>query len=223
MRLEALFTRPILAWDGISGRFFSMVHDALVGKIVVNPSDLSVNPASVLGDARARYNIFGGGTSVTLHSDKLVFDFPGLIPPDYELVRDVMLSIHDAFPTAFPEANYDRLEAQSLDHLELLESGAVGHFLDRYRLPEIDRSFSSPVVSQPQVKFTVVAQDQSWQCSLAVERSLVSATALFAVLNVSLRNVSPSAPFLDKARTINKLANSCLRVVGLENINASVQ
>jgi hypothetical protein len=222
IRVEVLLTRPILAWEAVPGRFFSMVYDALLGKIPVNPGDFSVNPATVLGDARAKYNIYGGATSVALHSDKLIFDFPNITSSDYPTVRAIMMAIHDAFPTVFPELQYDRLEVQSLEHVELLEREGVRLFLDRYKVQDSERSFGSPVVIQPQVRFTAVAEDQSWECSFAAERSRLSANALFIVVAISMRRVSPSTPYLDKANAVSALVASCFKVVGLENINATI-
>jgi hypothetical protein len=177
---------------------------------------------TVLSDARARYNIYGGATSVALHADKLVFDFPNVIPSDYPTVRNVMMSIHDAFPDAFPELQYHRLDVQCLEHVDLLELEGVRLFLERYKVQDSERSFGSPVVIQPQVKFTAIAQDQSWECTFTAERSLLSATALFAAVGITLRNVSPSMPYLDKADAVAALARSCLKVVGLENVDASI-
>jgi hypothetical protein len=222
IRVELPFTRPILAWEEVPGRFFSLVYDALFGKILVNPSDFSINPTVVLSDARAKYNIYGGASSVVLRSDKLGFDFPNVTPSDLQTVRDIMMSIHDLLPKTFPELQYNRVEVQSLEHLELLEAEGVQRFLDRYKVKDSERSFGSPVVIQPQVKFAAVAEDQSWECAFAAERSLLSANALFAAVTMSVKNVSPSTPYIDKARTVSALGNSCFRVVGLESVDASL-
>jgi hypothetical protein len=37
-----------------------------------------------------------------------------------------------------------------------------------------------------------------------------------------MRRVSPSTPYLDKANAVSALVASCFKVVGLENINASI-
>jgi hypothetical protein len=221
IRVEASLIRPVLDWSHVPARFFSMVYDALSKKVAVNPSDFSVNVSTVLNEAQARYNLFAGPASVVLRSDKLIFDFPIVIPSDYPIVRDVMSSIHDAFPNAFPELTSGRIDVQSAEHLELLEHG-VDQFFDRFALPELEKSFGSPVVARPGVKFNVVAQDQSWECAFVSERSLLSATAVFILLNVTLRNADFRTPYADKSAAISALANSCRAVVGLEDANASV-
>jgi hypothetical protein len=172
LRIEAIFSRPILDWERTSARFYSMVYDALATKIPVNVGDFSMQPAMTLGEVRARYSIYGGATSVTLHANKIVFDFPNLIPSDFPIVREVIFSIHDAFPKAFPDLDYKTIEMLSYEHVELLEDGAVELFLERYKVSGVENSFKSPIVSGPAMKFAVISQDQKWQCSFAAERSL---------------------------------------------------
>src|SRR4029077_20812031 len=103
IRADALFTRPILAWEHVSSRFFVMVRDALGGKTNPSVAEFSVEPANVLAEIRARYRLFGGAASIFIQADRLVFDFPNLVPADYPIVSDVIAAIHDAFPKAFPE------------------------------------------------------------------------------------------------------------------------
>jgi hypothetical protein len=221
-RADALFTRPILDWEHVSSRFFAMVHDALAGKTNPSVADFSVNPAAaVLGEARARYRLFGGATSISIQADRLAFDFPNLLPAEYPIVFDVIAAIHDAFPKSFPELAYERVEAQSVDHLDLVENGAVERFLGRYEIATTDNAFPSPVVMQPGLKFTVVAQDQSWQCALLAERSLLSATALFVSLNMSIRALSDAPSYSDKMARITAVTNSVLGFIGLESVDAA--
>lgn len=168
---------------------------------------------------RAKYSIYGA--SVALHANKLVFDFPSLIPSDLSIVREVLSSIHDTFPKAFPELDYKTMEVAFFGHLELLEDGAVEEFLERYKVPGIENTFKSPIVSGPAMKFAVVSQDQKWQCSFVAEHSLLSPRALFTALHVSLRDVSPSSPFIEKLEAVLGLSRSCFAVVGLEGANGS--
>jgi hypothetical protein len=126
LRIEAIFSRPILEWERTSARFYSMIYEALAAKIPVNVGDFSVQPGTILSEVRARYGIYGGATSVTLHANKIVFDFPSLIPSDMPIVREVLSSVHDAFPKAFPELDYKTMEVQSYEHLARIIHGGVG-------------------------------------------------------------------------------------------------
>jgi hypothetical protein len=221
IRADALFTRPILEWEHVSTRFFVMVRDALAGKTNPSVAEFSVEPAAVLAQVRARYRLFGGATSIVIQPDRLVFDFPNLVPVDYPIVSDVIAAIHDAFPKAFPEVKYERVETQSLEHLDLVEIGAIERFLGQYEIALTENAFPGPVVMQPGLKFTVVALDQSWQCALIAERSLLSATALFVQLNVSIRNLDNAPSFSDKVARITTVTNSVMRFIGLESANAA--
>jgi hypothetical protein len=219
IRADALFTRPILEWERVNSRFFAMVHDALAGKTNPSVAEFSVETAAVLAGVRARYRLFGGATSIVIQPDRLVFDFPTLVPSDYLIVSDVIATIHDALPKAFPELNYDRLEAQSAEHLDLVETGAVERFLGQYEIALTENAFPAPVVMQPGLKFTVVAQDQSWQCALIAERSILNATALFVMLNLSIRNLDNAPSYSDKVARITTVTNSVMRFIGLESAN----
>jgi hypothetical protein len=221
MRADALFTRPILEWEHVSTRFFVMVRDALAGKTNPSIAEFSVQSATVLAEVRARYRLFGGAASIVIQPDRLVFDFPNLVPAEYPIVSDVIAAIHDAFPKAFPELKYERVETNSLEHLDLVEIGAVERFLDQHKIALSENAFPAPVVMQPGLKFTVVAQDQSWQCALIAERSLLSATALFIMLNLSIRNLENAPSYSDKVARIRAVTNSVMRSIGLESANAA--
>jgi hypothetical protein len=65
------------------------------------------------------------------------------------------------------------------------------------------------------------AQDMSWQCSLQAERSLLVSSALFLAITVSLRNVTPSMPFLEKQMLIRGLMRALTTSLGLEPANAN--
>jgi hypothetical protein len=180
-RIEALFSRPILDWTGVPSRFNLMVYDALANKVPINPAELSVHGNTVLGEVYAKYNIYGGATSVSLYADKLAFDFPNLIPSDRPLVEQVIASIHDGFPITFPELSYRRMKISSFEHLDLSNANAVDAFLNRFRLPHAE-SLSSAVVVHPGAKFKAILQDQNWECDFSAERSALSATAVFTAL-----------------------------------------
>jgi hypothetical protein len=221
IRADALFTRPILEWEHVNSRFFVMIRDALARKTDPSLAEFSVEPANVLAEVRARYRLFGGAASIFIQPDRLVFDFPNLVPANYPIVSDVIAAIHDAFPMAFPELKYERVEAQSLEHLDLVEIGAIERFLGQYEIALTEKAFPVPVVMLPGLKFTVVALDQSWQCALIAERSLLSATALFVALNMSIRNLDNAPSYSDKVARITAVTNSVMRSIGLESANAA--
>ena len=220
-RIEVLFSRPILDWTGVPGRFNVMVYDALSGKVVVNAAELAVYGSAVLGEVYAKYSIYGGATSVALYADKLAFDFPNLVPSDYTVVAQVVSSIHDGFPIAFPELSYSRMSVNSYEHVDLGEAGLVDAFLNRFRIPDAEMSFQSAVVVHPGVRFRAISQDRKWECDFSVERSAMSATGVFSALTVKLNNLDPALSFVEKFKAMRTAATSCYAAVGLENANVS--
>jgi len=217
LHVHLVFVRPLVDWTDTTPRFIEMVFQALENKIRLSPSEFSAVGGGSLGDLRAKYAIYGGGTSVTLQSDKLAFDFPNLIQTDLTTVADIMRSIHDAFPSAFPEVSYNKIDVQSYEHLELENNAAVATFLNRYALPGLADAFGEPTVTYPGVRFTVAAADQRWECVFSVDRSLLSPAAVFAALQLSLREVDNASPYDEKAARVTKFANACYKLVGLED------
>lgn len=221
VHVQVVFTEPIMNWTDIASRFFAMIYSALRSKLTLNLSDFSFNYGNALSDVRARYNLYGGATSVSLLPDRLAFDFPNLLPTDYSIAADVMATIHDAFPKAFEERLYDRIEVQTYEHVELGSAESVIAILDRFKMPGLESYFDLPIVQQPSCKLNLSAQDMSWQCSLQAERSLLVSSALFLAITVSLRNVTPSMPFLEKQMLIRGLMRALTTSLGLEPANAN--
>jgi hypothetical protein len=209
--------RPILEFTNAPSRFFSMIFDSLVGKIQVNASDFSARAGVSVSEVQWKYNIFSGPTSVTLYPDRLAFDFPNLTPSDFAVVRLIMEAVHDSFPAAFPELDYERVEVQSLEHLDLTNEASVHDLLLPYEMKSVSTVFGKgQVIQRPATKFELISEDQRWQCTCTVERSLLQATAVFAALVISLRKMTPKIPFAEKLELAQKVGRSCLSVVGLE-------
>jgi hypothetical protein len=211
------FKRPILEFGNTPGRFFSMMYDCLAGKIQVNTSDFSVRTGNTLGEVQAKYNVFGGITSVSMHADRLVFDFPNLVPNDFPVVRQIIEATHDAFPKVFAELDYERADIQSSEHLEVMHETNVQELLARYEMKSVSAVFGKGrVVQWPAAKFELISEDQRWQCTCTIERSLLKATAVFVALVISLRKLTSQSPFVEKATLVQEVSRSCLAVFGLE-------
>jgi hypothetical protein len=219
IHVQCMLSQPILDWREMPSRFFGMVYGALRQKLPINLSELSITPGVLLSEVRAKYNLYGGATSVSLHADRLAFDFPNLTPTDYPIAMDIMACIHDAFPKAFSDLSYDKIEVQSYEHVDVFSSETVSSFLERFKMPGAESFFESTVVQRPTCKFSMEAQDQGWQCGLALERSLLASNALFMAVTVSLRNANALTPFQEKQTQVRSLINSLVAAVGLESSN----
>jgi hypothetical protein len=211
------FKRPILEFTNAPARFFSMIYDCLAGKIQVNASDFSAHHGNMLGDVLARYNIFGGVTSVTILADRLAFDFPNLLPNDFLVAIQIIEAAHDAFPKAFPELDYERADVQTHEHLDVMHETKVKELLAPYEIKSVAAVFGKGrVVQWPAAKSELISEDQRWQCTCTIERSLLKPTAVFVALATSLRKLTPGGPFSQKAELAREVWRSCLAVFGLE-------
>ena len=218
VRVYLFFTRPMLDWREVHSRFFRMIHEGFGSKLRVQVSEFSGFPAAVtMGDLRARWTIYGGASSVTLFADRIEFDFPVLLPSDYPLAWDILRTVHDLLPRTFDDWQYDRIESQTYEHLEIPASVGVSRYLEAYRRPEVDAAFAgTDAVSQPAIKFKLTSRDESWDCEVVAEKSLFSAAAIFVVRNLAMTKVDPMAPFSDKVMRAQNVAQRCLAALGLE-------
>jgi hypothetical protein len=199
-----------------------MICDALGSRLNIQTGELSMSAGNSFGEVRARYSIYGGNTSVTLMSDKLAFDFPGLLPVDLPLVYEILGTVHDKFPVAFPEIGQPRMEVQDYAHLDLGTVEAVQALLNKFQIHSVGPSFSPMlIISRPSAKFTVVAEDGSWQCESSIEQSQLISSGLFMSVKMIFHKLPLGLPFLEKAATVQDITKRCLAAVGLESENAS--
>jgi hypothetical protein len=83
-------------------KFFDMIFTAVGGKIPVNAKEFSAVMSANVGEVHARYNVYGGASSLSVFADRLSADFPVLTPADYPLVRVLLKTAHDAFAAECP-------------------------------------------------------------------------------------------------------------------------
>jgi hypothetical protein len=216
------FKRPILEVASAPGRFYSMVYDCLLGKIQVNTSDFSVSVGNTLSEIHWKYKIFGGITSVTMSPDRLAFDFPNLSPSDVPVVGQIIEAVHDVFPKAFSELDYDRADLQYYAHLEPMHGANAQELLSSYEMNSVSTIFGEgQVIQKPAAKFELISKDQRWLCTGSIERSILQPTAVFVALMISLRKLTPQVPLAEKAALAQQLLRSCLAVFGLEEDDAT--
>jgi hypothetical protein len=220
--LQLMLKRPIMEWQsGVHGRFFAFVYDALSGTLPISSKEFSVVVGNQLSDVRARYAIYGGASTISLSADALHFDFPSLLLSDQPVVENILSSMNDGFPKAFPELSYDKFTAQSYRHLEFVNAkNTPTEYLSQLAPPKL-RSEIKSVVVQPNAKFELVAENQTWTCSVGVEKSSLNARAVFVVLSMTINGVDPLSPYQEKAQRVRGVMETCQKLLGLEVNNAS--
>lgn len=217
LHIELALKRPIFEWQGVPGRFFSMIHQALSETLPINSKDFSAVPANQLDDVRARYAIYGGASSVALSSDALLFDFPQLaLPADTLVVQEILRRVHDAFPESFPELSYGTLNLVSYQHLEFTdEKLSPASYLARFAVPKGTEMLKSIVV-HPGTKFELVSDDPIWKCSVGAERSQANARAVFVSISMAISGVDPSTPYEQKAEVVQRITSMCHEMLELK-------
>jgi hypothetical protein len=93
----------------------------------------------------------------------------------------------------------------------------VKELLAPYEIKSVAAVFGKGrVVQWPAAKSELISEDQRWQCTCTIERSLLKPTAVFVALATSLRKLTPGGPFSQKAELAREVWRSCLAVFGLE-------
>lgn len=216
-RHEIPFDRPVFDVRAMMTAFFAMIFDALPkAGFAVNASELSIRQGSALTDHQVRYSIFGGATSVAMQADRLIFDFPGIQASDLQIIFKVMAAVHDAFPTAFPETTYRRVEGNSASHLALSDVETVDYVLSQFANKNVETRFGrNAVIARPAGKIDLLAADGSWAYSAWIERSALQPNAVFVYTTWNFQ-MSPATPFPEKLMHGEGIARAALATLGIE-------
>ena len=221
VHVQLYFKRPLFKWNDVHTRFFEMIYDLLGQRLNVQPSEFSTVPTNTLGEARAKFNVYGGTSSVSLLADRIAFDFPSLFPSDLPIVHEIMGTIHDRFRDHFSEIEQGKVEVQDYAHLDIGSQEAVSTFLNKFQVQGVAAAFGPDVRNIPAAKFTVISEDGSWQSAITIERSQMQTSALFAAAQISLYKFSPTQSYLEKAGVVFDITKRCLVAVNLENEDAA--
>lgn len=214
--VKLMLTKPQFDWVGLPQKFFQMLYDAMLPDALVNPSHMSIANTTVIGDIYARYNIGGGASSVTLYPDRLEFQFQNVHAPEVALTYDFMRRTQDAFSQTFPSLNYDRVETYSLEHDEITPPGDVEKYLDLFKRPTQAAFADLGEFAEESSGFVhAKAKDQTWECKLRVERSLLLPNGLFAEFSTHMK-LGSETTFNDKLAFSRKIATACYAALGLE-------
>jgi hypothetical protein len=215
---QLTFVRPILDWDGLMPKYFNMILASVGGRIPVLVSQFSASMTGRISDIFARYNIYGGTSSITLFPEKLVFDFPQLLPGDIPLVQDFLRIVHDAFAAEFSQAAYGRVDIQISEHLEILPPSTVTSFLAQYQNKSVVKSFAEiSGIVESGIRFTAKSSAPPWTCAVMAEQSLLNAAALYIGETLTLADASTLPSFDEKFKLVAQIGGQALKAFGLEH------
>jgi hypothetical protein len=219
LRVRMPLKRPILDVQSFAPQFNELIYAAVAPAFPVAPADFSVNSGNRLSDIWAKFNLYAGPNSITLFTDRLAFDFVNLLLQDYPLIYGLLRRVHDEFPVHFESCDYERVEAQSFTHLELLPPAEAAQYLKRFEQQDHLGSFSTvgSIVEEPGARISVMATDSSWRSMIAVERSLAIANGVYLEVNTILNNGSKEVSFDEKLKLAEGIGNAWLRTLSLES------
>lgn len=218
---QLAFDRPIFDWTGVMARFFDLILKQVGARVPVNVNEFSTHAPSKVSDIYARYNVYGGPSSVTLYADKLTIDFPNLSPADIPLVGELLKFVHDGVAAEFTQISYSRVDIQSGTHMEVLPPDSTKDVLDRYQIKSVQDTFrEAGAVTEGCIKFAAKSSSPPWSYSLSVEQSLLNAAAVFVFSTVSLTDAKAIPTFEEKIKLIASIAGLALKSFGAEQVNA---
>ena len=211
------FAPPLFDWNGVPGRFFAFVHGALAPEIFVSPRDFSVAAANSMDEVAARYNIFGGASTIALSAEKLSMEFLNLSVEEYQLIGKIVQAVETGFPRSFPECQYTAIHSMSHYHAEVLGENTASGYLSRYAIPSVDKVLGAMgAVTTAAARFSAVGNDASWSARASVERSEVLENGLFVNMEARLLRVEASDPFEAKWNRLARIDEACESALDLE-------
>ena len=101
IQVSAEFDAPILDWNGVATRFFSMIQRELANEIQIKPLEFVERNGNSPGESEAIYRVFGGPSAITLSAEKLLLSFPNLVPSDFELLVKMIKAVDGGFSREF--------------------------------------------------------------------------------------------------------------------------
>jgi hypothetical protein len=219
---QLIFDRPIFDWTGVMQSFFDLIFKRVGARIPVNVNEFSTYAPGKLSEMNARYNVYGGPSSVSLFADRLTIDFPNLVPADIPLVGELLKIVHDGFAVEFKQVSYSRVDIQSGAHMEVLPPDSVKDVLARYRIKSVEDTFrEAGAVTEAAIKFTAKSSSPPWSYSFVAEQSLLNAAAVYVFSSTSLTDAKAVPTFEEKLRLTAYIAGLALKSFGAEQINAT--
>ena len=217
VRLDISIDPPIFDWNRGPSKFFAMLHGTLGPELNVEPGNFTVVPANNLGEVVARYNVFGGNSSVSLHAAKLSMDFPTLLPQEGTLVQDILSKVDRGFRNAFSGHRYATIQVMRSVHAEFLQDGAVSEYLSRFVNPSVDKVFGlAGAVTVPGIRFGVIDSSGRWRVWCQAERSESLDSGLFVILDVMFLKLDANDDFDVLLEQYSKVVDSCTTALELE-------
>jgi hypothetical protein len=219
---QLTFDRPIFDWTGVMQNFFDLIFKRVGARIPISVNEFSTYAPGKLSETYARYNVYGGPSSISLFADRLTIDFPNLLPADIPLVGELLKITHDGFAAEFTQVSYRRVDIQSGAHMEVLPPDSVKELLAHYQIKSVEDTFrEAGAVTEAGIKFAAKSSSPPWSYSLMAEQSLLNAAAVYVFSSTSLTDAKTVPTFEEKIKLTASIADLALKSFGAEQVNAT--
>ncbi len=217
--IQINFVRPILRWTTAQETFFSLVYSTLSPRINVKLGDLSVVGGDNLGQIFARYSLFGGASTVSLYSDRLVASFVGVKPGDTFLLADICRSIHNGLQREFEHLGMLSFDYRVQEHKRILGPVTASQFLFRFAHPGIKMLVDSTSTKyEPGLRMRLISDAATMDFSMERSHHFPDSVFLLSHVIVSVASTYPS--YEAKYKIVNDTISFALAAVGLRQENS---
>ena len=214
------FAAPLLDWNGVATRFFSMIQRELVNVIQIKPLDFVERNGNSPGESEAIYRVFGGPSAITLSAEKLLLSFPNLVPSDFELLVKMMKAVDDGFSREFADYELRSIRCSFDGHADIADGNPVADYLDRYRdrdtyAASIFQNYGSAIYSQG-TRFSVRDEEGKWVLFCLAEKSESVQNGLFLNLDATILELGTNDDFDTRLKRVLDLVIVCFNALKLE-------
>ena len=209
----------ITDWASTQAKFIAVIAREFGDLLSVCPQDFYSNPSMEFGEARCKYRIFGGASTIVLNPGALQLNFVSLNEHDYPTVVEIIRRSVDVLLKDIGSYTRDRVSLTSNRHVGTVENGLADDYLAQFawKQPADVVKTNSEIQSRPAVK--VILSDNSgeerhWVLHRLVEKSELLPDGLFVTTIIFVSSPEVTS-FDDHSRLVQRINELADRAVGL--------
>ena len=220
VHVSAEFAAPILDWNGVATRFFTMIQKDIGNIIQIKPLEFVERNGNSPGDSEATYRVLGGPSVITLSAEKLLLSFLDLSSPDFEILVRMMKALEGGFSREFAGYEFRTIRCSFNGHADIADGSLVADYLDRYRdrdtyAASIFQKYGSAIYSQG-TRFSVRDEEGKWVLFCLAEKSESVQNGLFLNLDATIMELGTNNDFDTRLKRVLDLVIVCFNALKLE-------
>ena len=213
-----VFKKFVTDWPQAQQGFFKGIVGELGELLTVRAQDFSANPSNALGDVWCRYQIFGGGSTITLHSDKFVASFQNLARSDYPTVYEILSGLSKIMKSEYTENGIENITISTNQHAEIIDSIGVDDYLRYFSSSRLREEVlkEEGVFYEPSFRYTLGNTKEGWVCRRMVEKSELVVDGLFATTEIVVSQIEDNLDFSEQFAQVVRISDLANRAIGIE-------